>query len=135
VIEAVIGRDSILAGEAAGRMALHDRHGVNLIAVSRRGERISRRLRDVVLCPGDVVVLQGPLDILPERPRELGCLPLAERPLRLGSARAAWCRSPSSPRRWSLTALGLVPVAVAFFAAAALIMLSGAAGARSLSAD
>src|SRR3954451_22188473 len=76
VIEAVIGRDSILAGAAAGRMALHDRHGVNLIAVSRRGERISKRLRDLTLCPGDVVVLQGQLDVLPERLRELGCLPL-----------------------------------------------------------
>src|SRR3954471_22048327 len=56
VIEAVIGRDSILAGEAAGRMALHDRHGVNLLAVSRRGGSGSRRPRGVVLRRGDGVV-------------------------------------------------------------------------------
>jgi di/tricarboxylate transporter len=130
VIEAVVGRDSILAGEAAGRMALHDRHGVNLIAVSRRGERISRRLRDVVLCPGDVVVLQGGLDTLPERLRELGCLPLAERPLRLGSARRGLVPIAILAGAMALTALGLVPVAVAFFAAAALIMLFGALPAR-----
>jgi di/tricarboxylate transporter len=130
VIEAVIGRDSILAGEAAGRMALHDRHGVNLIAVSRRGERISHRLRDVVLCPGDVVVLQGGLDTLPERLRELGCLPLAERTLRLGSARRGLVPIAILAGAMALTALGLVPVAVAFFAAAALIMLFGALPAR-----
>jgi di/tricarboxylate transporter len=130
VIEAVIGRDSILAGAAAGRMALHDRHGVNLIAVSRRGERITRRLRDVTLCPGDVVVLQGALDTLPERLRELGCLPLAERALRLGNARRGLIPLSILAGAMALTAAGWVPVAVAFFGAAALIMLSGALPAR-----
>ena len=130
VIEAVIGRDSILAGTAAGRVALHDRHGVNLIAVSRRGERITRRLRDVVLCPGDVVVLQGALDTLPERLRELGCLPLAERSLRLGNARRGLIPIAILAGAMALTAIGWVPVAVAFFAAAALIMLAGALPAR-----
>ncbi|MGA9582928.1 MAG: SLC13 family permease [Allosphingosinicella sp.] len=130
VIEAVVGRDSILAGKAAGRVALHDRHGVNLIAVSRRGERITRRLRDVVLCPGDVVVLQGALDTLPERLRELGCLPLAERSLRLGNARRGLIPLAILAAAMALTAAGWLPVAVAFFGAAALIMLSGALPAR-----
>ena len=126
VIEAVIGPDSILVGEAAGRMALHERHNVNLIAVSRRGERFTERLRDIVLCPGDVIVLQGPLDSLPERIRDLGCLPLAERALRLGSARRGLIPVGILGGAMLLTALGLVPVAIAFFAAAGLIMLSGA---------
>jgi len=130
VIEAVVGRDSILAGAAAGRMALHDRHGVNLIAVSRRGERITTRLRDVVLCPGDVVVLQGSLDTLPERLRELGCLPLAERTLRLGSARRGLVPIAILAAAMALTAIGWVPVAVAFFGAAAMVMLAGALPAR-----
>lgn len=130
VIEAVIGRESILAGEAAGRMALHDRHGVNLIAVSRRGERLTKRLRDIVLCPGDVVVLQGSLERLPERLRELGCLPLAERTLRLGSARRGMVPLAILAGAMTLTALGWVPVAVAFFGAAGLILLSGALPAR-----
>jgi di/tricarboxylate transporter len=130
VIEAVIGRNSILVGEAAGRIALHDRHGVNLLAVSRRGVRITQRLRDIVLCPGDVVVLQGPLDTLPERLRALGCLPLAERSLRLGSARRGLVPLAILAGAMILTALGWVPVAIAFFAAAALIMLAGALPAR-----
>jgi di/tricarboxylate transporter len=130
VIEAVIERGSPLAGEAAGRMALHDRHGVNLIAVSRRGQRITERLRDIVLCPGDVIVLQGTLDTLPERLRELGCLPLAERQLRLGSARRGLVPLAILVVAMALTATGLVPVAIAFFGAAALIMLAGALPAR-----
>jgi di/tricarboxylate transporter len=130
VIEAVVGRDSILAGAAAGRMELHERHGVNLIAVSRRGERIADRLRDIVLAPGDVVVLQGPLDSLPERLRELGCLPLAERSLRLGTVRRGLVPIGILGAAMALTAIGWLPVAIAFFGAAALIMLTGALPAR-----
>jgi di/tricarboxylate transporter len=130
VIEAVIERGSMLAGAAAGRMELHARHGVNLIAVSRRGERIVERLRDVVLCPGDVVVLQGPLDTLPERLRDLGCLPLAERKLRLGNAQRGLVPLAILGGAMALTAIGWVPVALAFFGAAALIMLTGSLPAR-----
>jgi di/tricarboxylate transporter len=130
VIEAVIGRDSVLIGQAAGRMALHDRHGVNLIAVSRRGKRIVERLRDIVLEAGDVIVLQGTLDTLPERLRELGCLPLAERTLRLGNARRGLIPVAILAGAMVLTAMGLVPVAIAFFGAAVLIMLAGVLPAR-----
>jgi di/tricarboxylate transporter len=130
VIEAVIGAGSPLVGTAAGRLELHERHGVNLLAVSRRGERLTVRLRDIVLCPGDVIVLQGPLSTLPERLRDLGCLPLAERSLRLGSARRGLVPLGILGGAMVLTALGLVPVAIAFFSAAALIMLAGALPAR-----
>jgi len=130
VIEAVVERGSVLAGEAAGRMALHDRHGVNLIAVSRRGERITRRLREVVLCPGDVVVLQGPLATLPQRLQELGCLPLAERTLRLGSRGLRIIPIAVLGAAMAATAVGLVPVALAFFSAAAIIVLAGGLPAR-----
>jgi di/tricarboxylate transporter len=130
VIEAVVTRDSALAGRAAGRIALHARYGVNLIAISRSGMRFSKRLRDIVLSPGDVVVLQGALEVLPERLRELGCLPLAERSLRLGNARRGLVPVAILAGAMVLTATGLVPVAIAFFGAAALILLSGALPAR-----
>jgi di/tricarboxylate transporter len=126
VIEAVIERNSALAGGTAGAMSLHESHGVNLIAVSRRGKKLTERLRDMVLLPGDVIVLQGPLDILPERLTELGCLPLAERPLRLGRARKRLISVAILAAAMVTTAVGLVPVAVAFFAAAGLVMLFGA---------
>src|SRR5205085_9485519 len=113
-------------GATPRRMSLHESHGVNLIAVSRRGRRLHGRLRDLILLPGDVIVLQGPLDILPGRLGELGCLPLAERPLRLGSARKRLVPIAILGVAMVATATGYVPVAVAFFAAAGLIMLSGA---------
>jgi di/tricarboxylate transporter len=130
VIEAVIGTDSILVGDAAGRIALHDRHGVNLLAVSRRGERLTKRLRDLDLCPGDVIVLQGPLSTLPMRLRELGCLPLVQRNIRLGGARRGLVPLAILGGAMVLTALGWLPVGIAFFGAAALVMLTGSLPAR-----
>jgi di/tricarboxylate transporter len=126
VIEAVVTRDSPLAGEAAGRMALHERFGVNLLAISRSGERLTQRLRDTHLRVGDVIVLQGSLETLPERLRELGCLPLAERSLKLAAGRRGLLPLFILAAAMALTAFGLLPVAVAFFGAAALVMLSGA---------
>jgi len=130
VIEAVIGTNSILIGEAAGRIDLHERYGVNLLAVSRQGERITSRLRDIVLSLGDVIVLQGNLEQLPEQLRDIGCLPLAERPLRLGQSSRGLVPIAILAGAMLLTALGLVPVAMAFFGAAALVMLTGALPAR-----
>jgi len=126
VIEAVVTPDSVLVGRGAGQIALHERYGVNLLAISRSGERLTRKLSETRLQAGDVIVLQGPLDILPEQLRGLGCLPLAERPLALGSVRRGLLPLAILALAMALTAMGVLPVAIAFFGAAALVMLTGA---------
>lgn len=130
VIEAVVTADASLAGQAAGRIALHDVHGINLIAISRAGHRMTERLGDTRLAAGDVVVVQGPLDILPDRMRELGLLPLAERPIRLGSMHKGLMPVIILTAAMAATAAGLVPVAVAFFAAATLVIVTGSISPR-----
>jgi di/tricarboxylate transporter len=67
---------------------------------------------------------------MPDRLRELGCLPLAERDLRLGSKRATWLPISILAVAMVLTAMGWVPVAVAFFAAAGMVMATGAISPR-----
>jgi di/tricarboxylate transporter len=126
VIEAVIAADSVLIGQTAGQLLLQQRFGVNLIAVSRAGERLTKRLGETVLNAGDVIVLQGPLGLLPERLRDLGALPLAERSLRLGNSNRGWLAIVILAVAMAATASGYVPVAVAFFAAAGLVMATGA---------
>jgi di/tricarboxylate transporter len=126
VIEAVINMRSPLIGQTAGRMALQARYGVNLVALSRQGERLSRRLADTMLRAGDILVLQGPLETLPAKLRDLGCLPLAERNVRLGDTRRGWLPVVILGVAMAATATGYVPVAVAFFGAAGLVMLTGA---------
>src|SRR3546814_15701746 len=103
VIEAVVNTESPLIGQSAGRLRLQERYGVNLIAVSRRGERLVKSLGNTVLRAGDVVVLQGALDELPEKLRDLGALPLAERAARSteercgGEERGRACRCGGTP--------------------------------------
>jgi di/tricarboxylate transporter len=126
VIEAVVNTDSVLIGQTAGRLLLQQRYGVNLIAVSRQGERLTRRLGEIMLRAGDVIVLQGPLSLLPERLPNLGVLPLAARALRLGNSNRGWLAIMILAVAMTATASGYIPVAVAFFAAAGLVMAMGA---------
>ena len=122
-VEAVIAESSFLVGLSAQRLSLHDRFGVNLLAVSRRGERIAGRLGETTLRVGDVIVLQGDRDRLPETLRELGCLPLAERSIKLGSVRRGLVPLVILLTAMAATALSLVPVQIAFFGAAVAMVL------------
>jgi di/tricarboxylate transporter len=122
IMEAVITPDSQLIGYSVGQLQLAERHGLNLLAVSRTGRRISNRLRTVKLRAGDAVVLQGNLSAMPETLGELHLLPLAERDLRIGR------KGSLLPLAVLATAMGLVafsvvPVAIAFFGAAVLLLL------------
>jgi di/tricarboxylate transporter len=122
-IEAVIGEHSILIGWSAQRLALYDRFNVNLLAVSRKGERLSQRLGAITLRLGDVIVLQGNRQALPEILRDLGLLPLAERPILLGTVRRGIVPVFILAGAMGSTALGLLPVQIAFFAAAVAMIL------------
>ncbi|GEO85453.1 MULTISPECIES: SLC13 family permease [Alphaproteobacteria] len=122
-IEAVISRDSALIGLSARELSLYNTYGVNLLAVSRKGKRIRERLGELTLRAGDVVVLQGQRQALPGLLLELGCLPLAEREILLGTSRSAILPLGILAAAMGATAFGLAPVAVAFFAAALAMVL------------
>ncbi|RCW78695.1 TrkA family protein [Phyllobacterium bourgognense] len=102
-IEAVIGEHSPLIDMSAQRLAMFDRYNVNLLAVSRHGERLKERLGEITFRFGDVIVLQGQSRVLPTLLREFGCLPLAKRTIMLGSVRdlshCSFCLRPSEPPR------------------------------------
>jgi di/tricarboxylate transporter len=129
-IEAVVGPRSILIGQTAKRMTLHEHFNINLLAVSRSGQHFTERLRDIVLQAGDVLVLKGDLTRLPGTLRELGCLPLAERAIRLGNVRQGLVPVAVLGSAMALTAVGALPVAPAFLTAAVLMVLLGALSLR-----
>ena len=122
-IEAVIGANSSLIGWSAQRLALFDRFNVNLLAVSRKGERLKERLGAITLRLGDVIVLQGNPQALPEILREFGILPLAERSILLGSVRRGIVPILILAAAMGATAAGALPIPVAFFGAAVLMVL------------
>ncbi len=125
-IEAVISRDSGFHGLSARELALSYNHGVNLIAVSRHGQRIGERIGELPLEAGDVIVLQGRAAALATLVQEFSLLPLAEREVLLGTRRRALIPLAILVAAMGSTALGLAPVSVAFFAAALAMVVFGA---------
>src|SRR3546814_19573132 len=53
VIEAVVTAESMLVGRAAGRLRINERYGLNLLAISRSGERVGQGTGYMVLSSGD----------------------------------------------------------------------------------
>ncbi|MBP6547216.1 MAG: SLC13 family permease, partial [Phenylobacterium sp.] len=125
VVEAVVGSESGLIGETALRSDLHGQHGVNLLAVSRSGFRLSQHLNRVRLRAGDVIVLQGGERSLPGALKALGLLPLAEREVRLGGIRHALAPAIILAAAMVLVAFQVIPVAIAFFGAAVVMIAIG----------
>ena len=117
-IEAVIATGSPLIGMSAQRLALFNNHNINLLAVSRQGERLKQRLGSIRLRAGDIVVLQGTRRDLPSFLQDCGCLPLAQREILLGTIRRATVPLLVLATAMGATAVGVVPVQIAFFAAA-----------------
>lgn len=122
-VEAVIGTNSRLVGLNAQQLDIYARYEVNLLAVSRPGQRISERLSEVRLSFGDVVVLQGRQASLSGFLTEFELLPLARRKLMLGSVRRSLIPLIILIAAIGATAFSIVPVAVAFFAAAVAMLL------------
>jgi di/tricarboxylate transporter len=123
VMEAIVTADSPLVDRSATQYRLYEHHQVNLLAVSRSGRRILHRIGSTRLKPGDVIVLQGNLNTMPEALGALRCLPLAQRSLPLGRGRKGLLPVAVLAVAMLLMALSIVPVAIAFFGAAVAILL------------
>jgi di/tricarboxylate transporter len=123
VMEAVVTEDSPLIGRSAAQLKLYQRYQVTLLAVSRSGQKITRQMRSVRLKVGDVLILQGNLNTMPESLGELRCLPLAARDMRLGAGRHSFLPLIVLIAAMVMVSLHVVPVAIAFFAAAVVMLL------------
>ncbi|MBB2670975.1 UNVERIFIED_ORG: di/tricarboxylate transporter [Rhizobium esperanzae] len=117
-LEAIVSQDSSLTGLSAKELALSYTRGVNILAISRRGERLKERLGSLTLGVGDVLLLQGSRASLAALLQDFGLLPLAQREVMLGTRRRAFIPLLILALAMATTAVGLAPVPVAFFAAA-----------------
>jgi di/tricarboxylate transporter len=124
LVEAVVAPDSPIAGRTARSLDLRWRHGLNLLAIARGGARLKSRVGRTRFEPGDVLLMQGDLEHIHESLPALGCLPLAERGLRLGQPRRILLSMAIFGTAIGLAALGALPVQIAFTAAAVLLVLS-----------
>ena len=112
--EMVVLPGSSLSGRTATELALRTRRGINMLAVSREGQRPRARLRSLRLRVGDVLLLQGPPEALVGFASDFGCVPLAERSLRIPDRRMAALSVLILGAAVAIASLGILPTAVAF---------------------
>jgi di/tricarboxylate transporter len=122
LVEGVVTGSSPLIGQAPAEADLHGRYGLNLLAVSRRGQRLGQKLARERLRAGDVVILKGEAERVPEALGELRVLPLSERKVALGRGRAGLIPPLVLGVAMLLVGFGFVPVGIAFFGAAVTLL-------------
>ncbi len=112
--EYVVLPASLLVNRSPIAIELRTRYGVNLLALSRQGSRKIARLRNTLFEAGDVLMLQGSPDAIAEFADNTGCVPLAERTLRIPDKRKALLGSLIMALAIFAIVLGLLPPAIAF---------------------
>ncbi len=106
--------NSNLAGRSATDIRLRTTFGINLLAISHLGRRSITRLRTASIQPGDLLLMQGTQESILEFAAQHGCVPLAERTLRIPDKRQALTATAIMLAAIGGAAFGLVPAAIAF---------------------
>ncbi|GGM17816.1 SLC13 family permease [Deinococcus aerophilus] len=124
--EVVVTALSPIVGQSAVSLRLRQRFNINLIAVSRQGQRLRERLINARFRAGDVLLVHGPRNSIEEALHTLGCLPLRERPLEMvpaGQTRKMLLTGGVFLGAILASTFNLLPAAVSFAAAATVMLL------------
>ncbi|MGI9200163.1 MAG: SLC13 family permease [Woeseiaceae bacterium] len=122
--ELVVTESSRLAGRSALSVRLLYRYRVAIVGVSREGQEIREKLRNLELRPGDVLLLLGDEERLADVTSRLRLLPLADRGQRVIKREKVWLAvglfaaaitAASTGIVYLPIALGCVAAAYAFF--------------------
>lgn len=105
---------STIVGLSARDIRLRSRYGLNLLAVAREGRKPRARLRTLKIKSGDLLMMQGPAEVLTDFANETGCVPLGERELRIPDKRMAILSSVIMGAAIFLVTLGFLPAAASF---------------------
>ena len=114
LMELAVLPSSSLLNRSATDLLLRTRYGINMLAVSRQGQRFGTRLRNVSLKAGDLLLMQGPQESINAFASGTGCVPLAERELRIPDKRNASLSAGIMLVSVLLAATGTLPSAIAF---------------------
>ena len=90
VMEVVVPAEARIVGRSAIQSRMLYRHGVTLLGISRKGQRIRQRVRKEPIRAGDILLLLGPEEQIGDVAEWLGCLPLANRGLEITQRSKAW---------------------------------------------
>lgn len=124
IVELLVGPRSLLDGRTVEQMRFGPRFGAALLGVSRQGRSRRGRLRDFRFRVGDVLLLQGAPDQLPDVTQRLGCLPLAERGVAFGKRKTAWFSLAVFGAAIAAASTGLIAIPIALGIAAVVMVLT-----------
>jgi di/tricarboxylate transporter len=123
LIELTVRPGTDLVGRSATDLRLRTRFHINLLALSRRGKRSIRRLRSEPIQAGDVLLMQGTPDAVQGFSAEFGCIPLAERAIRIPDKRRTYTATMIMVAAIAGAAFGLMPAAISFAAGVLAMMV------------
>jgi di/tricarboxylate transporter len=129
LVEAVITPQARLVGRTSRQALLGRHYGLNLLAIARHGQPIRERLNRVRFRAGDVLLIQGDMEAMPDALARLGCLPLPHRNIAFDAKSGIVPLAIFAGAILSI-AFGLLPAAVAFIAVVTAFVLSGATTVR-----
>ncbi len=124
IIEVVVAPGSKIEGRTPQRIKLHSRYMLNLIGIARQGESIQKRLKNVKLQAGDVLLLQGNAETLYDIVSAIGFLPIAERGVQLDDNSNMFLPSIIFIIALILTIMSILPVQIAFTTAVLVMVLT-----------
>ena len=116
LMELAVRPNAPLLGLSIKLIDLRREFGVNLIALSRDGKNAMARLNSTPIRSGDVLLVQGTSDAILEFANRYGCVPLAERPLKIPNTRKALLAASIMILAVTGAAFGLLPAAITFAA-------------------
>jgi len=114
LMELVVMPGSPIVGRSARDLLLRTRYRINLLALSRKGERTRKRLRSMPFRSGDLLLMQGATEAVSQFAGDHGCVPLARREFRIAEKRKIWQASLIMLLAVGGAAFGLLPVAISF---------------------
>ena len=123
--EVVIARGSPLVGRTARGLRMRWRFGVNLLAISRRGARIVRRLADVRFQAGDVLLVQVRRESFQDMMQEFKVVTLVDHEHPLPSLPKLVLTMAIFGTAIALVAVRVLPLGLTFLTAALLLVLTG----------
>ncbi len=132
LMEFVVMPSSELVGRSARNYRLRAHYGINLLAISRQGQRSLSRLRTTIMKTGDVLLVQGSPDNMTEFGAQFGCVPLAERQLLIPDKRKALLATGIMVAAICGASFGFVSTAIAFATAVLLSVVLDVVPLRSI---
>lgn len=115
---------SAFCRHSIGELKLQEKYGFEIIAVSRRGASITERLSDIVLEPGDSLLIKSKRKISPDQVMEIDCVRIEETRIRPFSLKKTIKVISIFTAALICVVTNLLTVDVAFFSAAVIMLLT-----------